>query len=46
MARLAGILRRLVQGERDAERLTDGMGPEGEKLVLLVLKELAKLDTH
>jgi hypothetical protein len=46
MARLAGILRPLVQGERDADKLTDGMGPEGEKLVLLVLQELARLDRH
>ena len=46
MARLAGILRPLVQGERDADKLTQGMGPEGEKLVLLILEELAKLDTH
>ena len=46
MARLAGILRPLVQGERDADRLTDGMGPDGEKLVLLILQELARLDTH
>ena len=46
MARLAGILRPLVQGERDADKLTDGMGPDGEKLVLLILQELARLDTH
>jgi len=46
MARLAGILRPLVQGERDADKLTQGMGAEGEKLVLLILEELAKLDTH
>lgn len=44
MARLAGILRPLVQGERDADKLTEGMGPEGEKLVLGILGELAKLD--
>lgn len=48
MARLAGILRPLVQGERDADRLTEGMTPEGEKLVLNILTELAQLDvtTH
>jgi hypothetical protein len=45
MARLAGILRPLVKGERDADKLTEGMGPEGEKLVLGILAELAKLDT-
>jgi len=46
MARLAGILRPLVQGERDADQLTRGMGPEGEKLVILILEELGRLDTH
>ncbi|MGD2074085.1 MAG: hypothetical protein PVI91_06555 [Gammaproteobacteria bacterium] len=46
MARLAGILRPLVQGERDAEKLTSGMSPEGEKLVLAILDELAKLNHH
>jgi len=46
MARLAAILRPLVVGERDADKLTEGMKPEGEKLVLLILEELAKLDVH
>ncbi len=46
MARLAGILRPLIQGERDADKLTDGMGPQGEKLVRRILEELAKLDSH
>ncbi|MGD8936710.1 MAG: hypothetical protein PVF07_09540 [Thiogranum sp.] len=46
MARLAGILRPLVQGERDADKLTAGMGIEGQKLVVAILDELAKLDTH
>lgn len=46
MARLAGIIRPLVQGERDADRLTQGMSVEGEKLVLAILQELGKLDVH
>jgi hypothetical protein len=46
MARLAAILRPLVQGERDAEKLTAGMGADGEKLVLAILDELGRLDTH
>ena len=46
MARLAGIMRPLVQGERDSGRLTKGMGSEGEKLVFAILEELAKLDAH
>jgi len=46
MARIAGILRPLVQGERDADRLTEGMNTEGQTLVLAILEELARLDRH
>ena len=46
MARLSAILRPLVEGERDAEKLTTGMSAEGEKLVLQILAELGKLDVH
>jgi hypothetical protein len=46
MARLAGILRPLVQGERDPDKLTEGMAAEGQKLVVSILAELARLDTH
>lgn len=44
MARLAAIMRRLVNGERDAEQLTRGMGGQGKGLVLAILKQLEKLD--
>jgi len=46
MARLAAILRPLVQGERDAEKLSRGMSPEGQKLVVAIIEELARLDLH
>jgi hypothetical protein len=46
MARLAGIMRPLVQGERDADKLTEGMSEDGEKLVLAILSELADLDNQ
>jgi hypothetical protein len=46
MARLAGILRPLVQGERDADKLAAGMSVDGQKLVVGILAELAKLDDH
>ena len=42
MACLAAIMRRLVNGERDAEQLTRGMGAQGQGLVLSILAELAK----
>lgn len=40
MARLAAILRRLVNGERDADLLAKGMEVQGKGLVLAILKEL------
>ncbi len=43
MARLGGIMRRLVDGERDADLLTRGMSALGRNLVLGILDELAKL---
>lgn len=46
MARLAAIIRPLVLGERDAEKLTKGMGTEGEKLVIAILDELTRMETH
>ena len=46
MARLSGILRPLIEGERDADKLTAGMGPDGEKLVLQIIDELARTDLH
>lgn len=46
MARLSAILRRLINGERDADLLTRGMGPLGRELVLNILDELARLDLH
>jgi hypothetical protein len=42
MARLGGIMRRLVNGERDADLLTKGMEAQGKGLVLAILKELEK----
>ena len=43
MARLGGIMRRLVDGERDADKLTRGMGAQGKGLVFNLLDELARL---
>lgn len=46
MARLGGIMRRLVSGESDAETLCKGMGPMGRQLVLGILDELGKSSLH
>jgi hypothetical protein len=46
MARLSGILRRLVDGERDTDRLCRGMSPRGSQLVVSLMEELARLRAH
>lgn len=43
MARLGGNMRRLIDGERDTEKLMQGMGPLGRELIVSLLDELAKL---
>lgn len=46
MARLGGITKRLVDGERDPDVLCRGMDAQGESLVLSILSELGKLEHH
>lgn len=46
MALLGGIMRRLVNGERDADRLTKGMSTQAQSLVLSILEQLARLERH
>lgn len=46
LARLSAILRRVVNGERDADALSRGMTPGGTQLVISILEELGKLQKH
>lgn len=46
MARLGGIMRKLINGNRDPDELAKGMDPSGQQLVLNLLDELAKLSQH
>jgi len=46
MARLGGVMRRLVNGERDGDVLMKGMGPLGRQLLLDILSELGKAGVH
>lgn len=46
MAQISGRFRRLVDGERDENKLTDGMSAKSRSLMLSILDELAKLDRH
>ena len=46
MAKLGGVMRKLVNGERDADLLTKGMSVQGRELVYSILSELGKLASH
>jgi hypothetical protein len=46
MARLGGIMRRLIDGERNESLLTRGMGELGRKLVRDILAELEQTTLH
>ncbi len=46
MARLGGIMKKLIDGERDPEKLNKGMGAQGNSLLRSILEELAKLEPH
>jgi hypothetical protein len=46
LGRLAGVIRPLVNGEREPERLCRGMDVQTQQLVLEILSELGRLDAH
>lgn len=46
MGILAGRIRPLVEGERDADKLTEKMTDKGQKLMLQIIEELLKLEAN
>lgn len=46
MGIMAGRIRPLVEGERDADKLTEKMTEKGQKLMLDILEELIKLEAN
>ena len=46
MGRIAGIIRPLINGERDPDKLCKGMSTHGEQLVLNILQELGQSNVH
>lgn len=46
MAQLSTVIKPLIDGERDVEKLTSKMGPQGESLIVSIVNELAKLEVH
>ena len=46
MASLSAVIKNMIDGERDVDKLCTRMGAQGESLITQILSELAKLDTH
>ena len=46
MAKLAAIIKKFIDGERDPEILSKGMGKQGEDLVNSIIEELGKFQLH
>lgn len=46
MASLSAVLKDMIDGERNVDKLCTRMGPQGESLITQILSELAKLDSH
>lgn len=46
LARLSAIIKPLVDGERDIDKLCEKIGPQGESLIVSIVNELAKLEVH
>lgn len=46
LARFSTLIKPLVDGERNIDKLCEKIGPQGESLVVAILNELAKLESH
>lgn len=46
LANLSAVVKNMIDGERDIDKLCTRMGPQGESLVTQIISELAKLDSH
>ena len=46
MANIGAIMKDMIDGERDADKLCNKVGPQGESLIVQILAELGKLEVH
>ena len=46
LAKFSTLIKPMVDGERDVDKLCSKIGPQGESLVISILNELGKLDNH
>lgn len=46
LARFSTLIKPMVDGERNVDKLCDKIGPQGESLIVSILNELGKLESH
>lgn len=46
MSNLSAVMKNMIDGERNVDKLCTRMGAQGESLITQILSELAKLDSH
>jgi len=46
IANIGAILKDMIDGERNVDKLCDKVGPQGESLIVQILAELGKLEVH
>ncbi|MDT8282674.1 MAG: hypothetical protein RQ982_07660 [Gammaproteobacteria bacterium] len=46
MANLSAVIKEMIDGERNIDKLCTRMGAQGESLITQIIEELAKLDLH
>lgn len=46
LANMSAIIKNMIDGERDIDKLCTRIGSQGESLITQILGELAKLDSH
>jgi len=46
LANLSAVIKNMIDGERNVDKLCTRMGAQGESLITQILDELAKLDSH
>jgi hypothetical protein len=46
LANLSAVVKNMIDGERNVDKLCSRMGPQGESLITAIIAELSKLDIH
>ncbi|MDH5386933.1 MAG: hypothetical protein OEY06_00625 [Gammaproteobacteria bacterium] len=46
LANLSAVIKNMIDGERNIDKLCTRMGPHGESLITAIISELGKFDTH